>query len=177
MSQMKATGLAIHQLEMNSPLSASEEELLNDIFKPQYVPQIHCWALVHTQSRRQKLFNFLTGSQTSKPSRTASSLASPQLQRDFRLNTTNCQINFGFSFNPRPVSRQTHRDRFASPGITGQCIFREETLETRPRQKPSEEETLATFMLRKLMNPQVVSRFRSVANANYRCFTIVINWN
>jgi hypothetical protein len=171
---MRATSLAIHQLEQNSPLSASEESLISSVFKPEFVPQIQCWALTKSPPHRRKFFSFLAG--TPAPSRPARVVTSLSGQRpDFVLNGPACQINLGLSFNPRPVSRQMNRERFASPGITGHGIFREDAPPARAA-APREEETLATFMVRNLMNATAVPRFRPLANANFKLLQELTQW-
>jgi hypothetical protein len=171
---MKATSLRFHQREVDLPLSAAEEALIRDIFKPVYVPQIQCWALMRGHGQRRRLFDFISGAQEVKETRPVTVFASPQLQRDFRLNSANSQINLGFSFNPRPMSRQNNRDRFASPGTIE--VFHEEKVDTQSRAKPNEEESLATFMVRKLMNGRVVEKFRALANANYSLLQELTQW-
>jgi hypothetical protein len=173
---MKTTSLAVHQLEMNDPLTYAEESLIEDVFKTQYVPQIKCWALVQSRGHKRKFFDFIAGSQAQKPTRATTSFKAPHTQIDFLLHTTNCQINLGYSFNPRPVTRQNNGQRFASPGISGQGIFRENFVETKPRRDPIENETLATFLVRRLMNGDSIARFRPIADANYRLLQELTQW-
>jgi hypothetical protein len=72
------------------------------------------------------------------------------------------------------VYRQNNPDRFASPGINGQGIFHEEAVPPIPITR--DDETLATFMVRNLMNPAVVPRFRPLANANIKLLQESTQW-
>jgi hypothetical protein len=173
---MMATGLAVHQLEMDDPLTQAEESLIESVFKAQYAPQIKCWALVQSRSHKRKFFAFIAGTQAQKPVRAVSSTKAPQTQADFLFHTVNCQINLGLAFNPRPVTKQNNNQRFASPGVSGQGIFREGFVEPKPRANPKENETLATFIVGRLMNADVIPCFRPIANANYKLLQELTHW-
>jgi hypothetical protein len=172
----KATGLAVHRLEMDSPLSPAETSVIEASFKPQYVPQIECWALVQTGNRKRKLFDFLACKEPKIPTRSTTSLSTTtHSDRDFLLQTPSCQINFSFAFQSRPVTRQNNVQRFASPGCTQ--VFHEALPPSQSAQSSSaDHETIATWIIRKLMNPQAVAKYKGIANANLNLLQELSLW-
>lgn len=172
---MLATAKAVYSLEQDRPLSATEQQLLSSTFKSQYLPQIQCWALVSDAKRKRKLFDFLAHKSSSKPSRPTTSLAS-RSSSDFVLNTASCQINLNTSFSGRPCTRKINRNRFASTGV-GQ-IFQEEPV-VRKREVAAPEKnpnSLAKFIVRKLMNSESIDKFLSVADDNIELLQELSRW-
>jgi hypothetical protein len=173
---MHATALTVHQLEVNRPLTDSEQTLLATHFKPAILPQIECWALVQNRSRRKKLSDFLQGQATPKPTR-VSSLLPTRADPGFVLLSPTCQINLARSFNETRTTRRNNSNRFSSPGITGQGIFNESPVIARPRQIPTDNgDSLAQFLVRKLMLASSASRFLSVADANISLLQELNQW-
>jgi hypothetical protein len=94
---------------------------------------------------------------------------------DLTLRGANCQINFALALNGRPVTRKNNANRFSSPGVTGQRIFREEP-DPPPRPLISRDNSLARFLLRKLMNVQSAAKFSDVAEGQFGLLQELSQW-
>jgi hypothetical protein len=142
--------------------------MISTCFRPQYCPQIECWALLQPANRKRKLFDFLSGHEPKRPARPTTSLSAPAHSgRDLLLSTPTTQINLALSFAERPVTRQNNKQRFASPGCTS--VFHEDPVSSAPAvSHMSDPETIATWIVRKLMNPSAVGRFRDTPNTTAR---------
>jgi hypothetical protein len=173
---MLATSLRVHQLEMNRPLTESEESIIRANLKPPFVPQIECWALVQSRSHRKKFFEFLENPEARKPARALTSLSPGRPEKDFLLLSPTCQLNFTKPFRDTQTTRRNNRSRFASPGITGHGIFNENPVKSKPRPAAYEGETLGRFIVRRLMLPASAPKFLDIADANIRLLQELNHW-
>jgi hypothetical protein len=132
---------------------------------------------VQDRHHKRLLFDFLSGRAAKSPARSVTSL-SPARDPvpDLTLRGANCQINLALSFTGRPVTRRNNENRFSSPGVTGQRIFREEPDPPSRAAAPSADNSLAKFFVRKLMLPQAAPRFLEVADANFELLQELSHW-
>lgn len=147
----RATAGFVEMMEVTAPLPKEEDEQIQANFKSMYVPQIHTWVLCQKKSnKKRQLFAFLRA-EHAKPQRCCSSMAIFK-PADLVLRSNNCIIDLNATLNGRPRTRKLNRDRLASPGISGQGIFKEETGGIPLARSPSKpNHTLAQFLVTKLM--------------------------
>ena len=174
---MFATGKNVGILQNQNPITPEEESSLKQAFRAKYLQQIKMWYLVQKNSKKRALMEFLKLWKTHKQPKRPSTAMHEMKPSDFILRSSTGTIDFRLSFNGRPCSRKNNRQRFSSSGIYGQDIFGEtEPAFAKASEKETKRDTLAQFVLKKLMNDSFAEKMLPYADENYNLLNELQEW-
>lgn len=172
----RATAGFVEMMEVTAPLPKEEDDQIKANFKSMYVPQIHTWVLCQKKpNKKRQLFSFLRA-ESGKTKRCCTSMAVFR-PADLVLRSGNCTIDLNATLNGRPQTRKLNRNRFNSPGISGQGIFKEENEPIPLARSPSKpNHTLAQFLVNKLMLPGPAKTHMDVADEYISLLQELVQW-
>ena len=150
-----ATAAYLEYAELNNPLKSEEESLITQMIKRCFVSQVRTWALCQRPNRRKQLFDFLSGKDPKKSTRPMTSFSRNE---NIVIQSSTCRIDLtaNLDLTPKPT-RRCNVNRFKSDGIIGEKIFGDCKAINRTTPLQTENNSLAQFILKKLIRPEKVN--------------------
>ena len=171
--RLKTNDRYITEMEKMRPLSESENSLIQTSFKEQYIIPMHNWAIIQSDGKRRKLFNFLRTQSTGElKTRGFREFTTTKRRADLVLQTPTTTIDFNRAIFGDESRRPMNVHKFDSKGIKDGVFGYPKPYEAQPVEKVN----YGLFIAKRLLTPAAAERVEDKCEENEKLLTELLKW-